>query len=112
MSGDPLLSLWASKYDVATCLRCGMCECESTCDQRRVADGEATWQQLHDQLISAYNTIEFLHGCLTKPHYSYEYPWMTEREMERIAGMVTFPPTCFHSGYRAGCEACEWRYSA
>lgn len=64
---------------------------------------------VEDELRQAKHTIEFLHNCLTRPGFSYEYPEMTERHLEDIENLIGTDPIrdCFHGVYKTGCEGCE-----
>lgn len=73
---------------------------------------EAKIVLLEDALRQAQHTVEFMHGCLTEPErYSYMYPDMTLREVERWAKLAPPFKFCVHSKMRTqDCEACEHHY--
>lgn len=75
-------------------------------------DEEAYVLQLEDALYQAYNSIEFLHGCLTEPGlYRYDYPQMTQRGLARIHELLPPRPSlCVHSVRKPGeCVSCDWQ---
>ncbi len=61
---------------------------------------------LEDALIEAQHLVEFLHGCLTNPHYKYSYPDQTIRRLEKWNKLVPLPDLCVHSITKKGCKAC------
>ena len=65
---------------------------------------------LEDQLEQAYNTIEFLHGCLTDPQYKYAYPEQTMQRLEKIASLININNNyCVHSNFVESCDGCKHR---
>jgi len=67
---------------------------------------EARIVLLEAAMIQSYHTISFLHGCLTSPGFSYDYPEQTSERLKRITDLVKIPKSCFHSRKHEGCEAC------
>lgn len=64
---------------------------------------------LEDALIQSVHTIEFLHGCLTDDHYSYQYPEHTKQHLDYVKKLVPIPPLCYHSMTVEGCPSCTYR---
>lgn len=57
-------------------------------------------------LQQAVWTIEFLHGCLTDPIYSYGYPEQTLGRLEEFRSALPERQICFHSKHTEGCAGC------
>ena len=68
---------------------------------------EARLILMEDALVQSYHTISFLHGCLTSPGFSYDYPEQTLQRLKRITDLVGIPKTCFHSRKHDECESCR-----
>lgn len=64
---------------------------------------------LKDMLNKAVNTIEFMHECLTNPHYKYTYPDQTFKTIGEIRAIVPKPVSCCHAGPSPGreCAGCD-----
>lgn len=54
---------------------------------------------LEDGIEQAQWTIEFLHSCLTNPHYHYGYPDQTLKELERLHDLYPPSPGCAHAAH-------------
>ena len=62
---------------------------------------------LTDLLLQAYNTLGFLHGCLTEPKsFCYKYPEQTGQLMQRIDTFRDEKDSCPHSFPEEDCPAC------
>jgi hypothetical protein len=62
----------------------------------------------------ALSTIEFLHGCLTRPSkegvpggFSYDYPEQTEQFMEELKSVLPERDWCIHSRIDPDCRGCQ-----
>lgn len=68
---------------------------------------------LEAMLDQAVSTIEFLHGCLTNPIYSYDYPEQTLRGLEEFKSILPERDFCGHSITQQDCKSCQhgirWR---
>lgn len=72
---------------------------------------------LEEQLERAYNSIQFLHDCLTQPNFEYAYPDMTLSELDKIKDLIPNlidRDWCVHSVIRKDCRSCiehmaRWR---
>lgn len=62
---------------------------------------------LEDALRQAQNTVNFLHGCLTDPQFSYAYPEMTLSNLEHWSKLAPVPPGCAHGRHHEDCEPCQ-----
>lgn len=62
---------------------------------------------LEDALEQAQNVVSFMHGCLTDPGYSYEYPEQTSRHLERWGQLVPVRRYCVHSVHKRDCPSCQ-----
>lgn len=57
-------------------------------------------------LIQAVATIEFLHGCLTNPIYSYDYPGQTVKHLADFSDVLPEQFFCVHSVTQSDCPSC------
>jgi len=83
--------------------------CSTYCQDIHRLEIELEWR--NDALIDAQHTAQFLHDCLTKPQFSYEYPEQTLEAIEEWARLAPRPPYCIHSfssKHEPGCESCDW----
>lgn len=65
---------------------------------------------LEQELVQAYHTINFMHGCLINPTgYKYSYPNQTTKELNEIKKLVNIPRGCPHSLTSPTCESCQER---
>jgi hypothetical protein len=65
--------------------------------------------ELELALQQSRHTIRFLHGCLTEPNFSYEYPDQTFQILDRIEKLCPPQKLCIHSGFNEDCESCVER---
>lgn len=61
---------------------------------------------LEAELIQAYHTISFLHGCLTSDGYKYMYPEQTIQRLKAIEDLVDITSGCYHSKFKGNCPTC------
>lgn len=61
------------------------------------------------QLEQAYNTIKFLHQCLTSDKAVYMYPEHTIKELKEIKRLIPehILTYCIHSNIREDCHSCK-----